>query len=432
MALSDFSLPSFDITMPDFTMPTFDFSVPQFDFTASLPSLPSFDYTSILPSMDTGNYLNGILPAFPTAQDFTLSSTPADLALLQDINAMGTQDLTNALSAQGMTPAEITTYLDNAALSNSIDAMGTQDLTTLLANQGFSQPAIVDYMAQQGVMPITDIQAAMDAANSPYSSGIYDTSVPLDQSVVNPLYGGSTITQNTANGTVDLPISAVTAQMDASNQIRDAITTQMLANGATQSQIDAAVTAATGVDAANPTVGGVPAIPAAASPLSKAATALANALKQAPASKSNASPAVQNGLATANAVTQIAAPWFTKNGKSPAPRAGAEVSTRGMKWAGPQKKASGGSVRGAQRPARGGLGLLAAATGGQDDVVPVAAAGGEYVMDADTVSALGDGNTDAGAAKLDQMRHNIRKHKRSAPADKIPPRAKTPLAYLKG
>lgn len=80
----------------------------------------------------------------------------------------------------------------------------------------------------------------------------------------------------------------------------------------------------------------------------------------------------------------------------------------------------------------GALGLLRAQTSGQDDVIPIAAAGGEYVFDADTVSALGDGNTEAGARKLDQMRKNIRKHKRSASPDKIPPRSKKPEQYLKG
>lgn len=70
--------------------------------------------------------------------------------------------------------------------------------------------------------------------------------------------------------------------------------------------------------------------------------------------------------------------------------------------------------------------------GGQDDVVDAKLAPGEYVWDADTVSALGDGNNEAGAQKLDQMRQHVRAHKRSAPVDQIPPKAKSPLAYLKG
>lgn len=68
--------------------------------------------------------------------------------------------------------------------------------------------------------------------------------------------------------------------------------------------------------------------------------------------------------------------------------------------------------------------------GGQSDNIPAALSPGEYVMDADVVSALGDGDNNAGAAKLDKMRQNIRTHKRSAPPTKIPPKAKSPEAYL--
>lgn len=69
--------------------------------------------------------------------------------------------------------------------------------------------------------------------------------------------------------------------------------------------------------------------------------------------------------------------------------------------------------------------------GGQDDLIEARLADGEYVFDADIVSALGDGSNKEGAKKLDAMRQAIRKHKRSAPLDKIPPKAKSPLAYLK-
>jgi hypothetical protein len=69
---------------------------------------------------------------------------------------------------------------------------------------------------------------------------------------------------------------------------------------------------------------------------------------------------------------------------------------------------------------------------GQSDDIPAMLADGEYVFDADTVAALGNGSSKAGALVLDKMRENIRKHKRSAPEDKIPPKAKSPLEYLKG
>ena len=69
---------------------------------------------------------------------------------------------------------------------------------------------------------------------------------------------------------------------------------------------------------------------------------------------------------------------------------------------------------------------------GQSDEIPAMLADGEYVFDADTVAALGNGSNKAGAKVLDQMRQNIRDHKRSAPNSKIPPKAKSPLAYMKG
>ena len=69
---------------------------------------------------------------------------------------------------------------------------------------------------------------------------------------------------------------------------------------------------------------------------------------------------------------------------------------------------------------------------GQSDEIPAMLANGEYVFDADTVAALGNGSNEAGARALDKMREAIRKHKRSAPHTKIPPKAKSPLEYLKG
>lgn len=85
-----------------------------------------------------------------------------------------------------------------------------------------------------------------------------------------------------------------------------------------------------------------------------------------------------------------------------------------------------------QGRAKGGaLGHLRGPTKGQSDKIPAALSDGEYVMDADVVSALGDGNNEAGAAELDKMRENVRKHKRAAPLSKIPPKAKKPEAYLK-
>jgi hypothetical protein len=64
-----------------------------------------------------------------------------------------------------------------------------------------------------------------------------------------------------------------------------------------------------------------------------------------------------------------------------------------------------------------GGGLLSGPGSGQSDEIegstpsgrPVLLSDGEYVIDAPTVAALGDGSTNAGARRLDAMRKSIRK-----------------------
>lgn len=69
---------------------------------------------------------------------------------------------------------------------------------------------------------------------------------------------------------------------------------------------------------------------------------------------------------------------------------------------------------------------------GQADKIPAMLSDGEYVMDAETVSALGNGSSEAGAKKLDEFRMSLRKHKRSAPVGKIPPKTKHLSKYMTG
>lgn len=80
---------------------------------------------------------------------------------------------------------------------------------------------------------------------------------------------------------------------------------------------------------------------------------------------------------------------------------------------------------------RMGAAVSGAGTGQSDDI-PAMLADGEYVLDSDLVSMLGDGSNKAGSQILDKWREEIRRHKRSAPVNKIPPPAKSPLAYMKG
>jgi hypothetical protein len=92
----------------------------------------------------------------------------------------------------------------------------------------------------------------------------------------------------------------------------------------------------------------------------------------------------------------------------------------------PQAKAMGGLSQVHSMRIGGG------ADGRSDDVNAVLS-DGEYVMDAETVAMLGNGSSKAGAAKLDQMRANLRKQKGQALSKgKISPNAKSPLSYLKG
>jgi hypothetical protein len=57
-------------------------------------------------------------------------------------------------------------------------------------------------------------------------------------------------------------------------------------------------------------------------------------------------------------------------------------------------------------------------------------ADGEYVFPAGFVNALGGGDNKKGAKILDGLREKLRMHKRSAPTGKIPPKAKSPLDYI--
>lgn len=83
--------------------------------------------------------------------------------------------------------------------------------------------------------------------------------------------------------------------------------------------------------------------------------------------------------------------------------------------------------------ARGGLSAVAGPGTGRSDDIPARLSDGEYVLDAESVSLLGDGSAKAGAAKLDQMRENIRRQKGGALSQgRISPNAKMPEQYMAG
>ena len=82
-----------------------------------------------------------------------------------------------------------------------------------------------------------------------------------------------------------------------------------------------------------------------------------------------------------------------------------------------------------QRLAEGGL----AQSDGRSDDVPAMLSRGEYVIDAETMALLGNGDPMAGADKMDQWRVNVRKHKgRQLMKGDISPNAKMPKDYMGG
>lgn len=83
--------------------------------------------------------------------------------------------------------------------------------------------------------------------------------------------------------------------------------------------------------------------------------------------------------------------------------------------------------------AEGGTAQVRGPGSGREDKIEALLSDGEYVIDAETVALLGDGSVDEGAARLDQLRQNLRKHKGAALAKgNFSPAAKDPMSYLPG
>lgn len=68
---------------------------------------------------------------------------------------------------------------------------------------------------------------------------------------------------------------------------------------------------------------------------------------------------------------------------------------------------------------------------GRSDDIPARLSDGEYVFDAETVALLGDGSTDEGARRLDELRQKLRVHKgKQLAKGKFSSSAKNPEEYL--
>lgn len=86
------------------------------------------------------------------------------------------------------------------------------------------------------------------------------------------------------------------------------------------------------------------------------------------------------------------------------------------------------------QPAQPGLadgGGVSGPGSGRSDDIDAKLSNGEYIMDAETVSLLGDGSTDEGSRRLDEMRNNLRRHKgRNLAKGRFSHTAKRPERYL--
>jgi len=90
-------------------------------------------------------------------------------------------------------------------------------------------------------------------------------------------------------------------------------------------------------------------------------------------------------------------------------------------WFGPQGSVAGAMEGGqvmayrlgglVQKYAMGGSAHVRGPGTGRSDDIPAVLSDGEYIIDSETVALLGDGSTDAGARRLDEMRNKLRKHK---------------------
>lgn len=96
------------------------------------------------------------------------------------------------------------------------------------------------------------------------------------------------------------------------------------------------------------------------------------------------------------------------------------------------KKAEGGGVHVPDFYSEGGLKhtYVKGAGDGTSDSIPAMLANGEFVIPADVVSSLGNGDNDSGAHVLDEFLRTIREHKRKADANHLPPDSKGALGYL--
>lgn len=429
---------SYDWSTPSWSTPSYsDWSAPTYDWSA-----PSVDYST--PSYDTGSWSDYSVPSYDSSywSDYLPSdySTPSYNEFYSPVSYSDTSYPTTWSDIQ--TPAtesqQTSTYSDmDSALRNIDIAEGTGQLSSSQAEEarlGVQQEdarksALEELQAQAsqelGTLQSQDAERQAREAEMQKQAGDELAAIEADRARQERMAEY----QKQASSELE----AVRAQL-----ARDAVKSAM----------------GTVSDAVNPKSGSTS--QAQQSILDQIAKALgATGLKQAQAAARYQASPVAGVANTAQSVLQILKALKGQN-LMPTQARSSTVQNMGPTASGSRAVrtlyAKGGRVHEVPADVMGGLlpialkmaehlmsaghpshhGLIGGEEGGQDDVVDIKAAPGEYVIDAEIVSALGDGNNSNGARKLDKMRYNVRKHKRSGGLTQIAPKAKPVEEYMKG
>jgi hypothetical protein len=142
------------------------------------------------------------------------------------------------------------------------------------------------------------------------------------------------------------------------------------------------------------------------------------------------SPAQSSPTGSSTASTQPSTPVTVAPPTGTAANPGATSNTQPVVGPRPTLNARGGSFNSAQGDSY--VGDPGHGDGTSDDI-DAKLSGGEYVMDAGTVSMLGNGSNEAGSRALDQLRQRVRKHAgKQLVKGKQFMKAKAPESYLQG
>lgn len=425
----DWSAPSYDWSSPsyDYSTPSYDWSSPSYDW-----STPSYDWSA--PSYDAG-YWSDYLPSDSWSSSSYDYNTPSYEDFYTPVSA---QETTEPFTWSDIQSPETYAYADMDSALRNIDiaeGMGQLDSATaeearLGIQQDVARKSSLEELQAQAGQELSDLQAqtaARQAREDEMRAEAGAELAAIEAERARQERGAEYQKQASAE------LDAVRAQL-----ARDAVKSAM----------------GTVSDVVNPKAGSTQ--QAQQSILEQLARTLgATGLKQAQAAARYQNSPVAGVANTAQSVLQILKALKSQN-LMPTQARSSTVQNIGptVQASRPVKTlyAKGGMVHEVPMNVMGGLlpialkiaehlmgpeesdrkGLIEGEEGGQDDVVDIKAAPGEYIIDAEIVSALGDGNNENGARKLDKMRYNIRKHKRGGGLAQIAPKAKPVEAYMKG